>query len=338
MAEPNHVDPPINKDCDIAGDDPNPSAIGRVSGDSGDCSTEKSQSSTNSISLSGSTFDQVLENERIYANESYFMPCDEKEQTRLAITHQCFTSILNGQLSFQNIPRNARRILDIGTGTGDWAIAVAERFPNAEITATDITCFQPTDVPPNVFFEIDDAQEEWTYMEPFDFIHIRGLSGAFRDWTTVYQEALKHLQPNGILEVADFDFVQMTDPMPDSYLSIYNGACLSAAERYGSSIGLDHMRKTTLERTGLSFGKSRTFDVPLGTWSSDPRKKVAGKMALISMLEGLEATSLRLLTKHSGFKAEDVRDLCEKVKEELMRPGTRPFVRCQFTVVRKLLT
>ncbi|KAI4177732.1 MAG: hypothetical protein LQ343_000196 [Gyalolechia ehrenbergii] len=289
------------------------------------------------ISLSGSVFDQVLENERAYANQCYFMPCDEQEQTRLAITHQCFTSILNGQQSFQTIPRSARRILDVGTGTGDWAIAVAERFPNAEVIATDITCFQPTDVPPNVFFEIDDAQEEWTYAELFDFIHIRGLSGAFNDWTTVYKEAFKHLQPNGILEVADFDVVQMTEQIPDSYLSIYNGACLSAAERSGSSIGLDHMRKMTIERAGFSIAKSRTFDVPLGTWSSDPRKKVAGKMALISMLEGLEATSLRLLTQHSGFKPEDVRDLCEKVKEELMGPGVRPFVRCQFTVARKLL-
>lgn len=295
------------------------------------------RSSTKSLSLSGSAFDQILENERLYANQSYFMPCDDQEQTRLAITHQCFTSILNGQLTFQNIPRTARRILDIGTGTGDWAIAVAERFPNAEITATDITCFQPTDVPPNVFFEIDDAQEEWTYVEPFDFIHIRGLSGAFRDWTKVYQEAFKHLQSNGILEVADFDLVQMTDPIPDSYLSIYNGACISAAERSSYSIGLEHTRKTTIERAGFSFAKGRTFDVPLGTWSPDPRKKVAGKMALISMLEGLEATSLRLLTQYSGFKPQDVRDLCEKVKEELLQPGVRPFVRCQFTVVRKLL-
>ena len=265
------------------------------------------------------------------------MPCDEEEQTRLAITHQCFTSILSGQLSIQNIPRGARRILDLGTGPGDWAIAVAERFPDAEVVATDIACFQPTDVPPNVFFEIDDAQEEWTFTEPFDFIHLRGLSGAFRDWTTVYGESFKHLQPNGILEVADFGLIQVTEEMPDSYLSIYNGACLSAAERSGTALGLDHMKKSTLESAGFSFAKSRTFDVPLGTWSPDPRKKVAGKMALISMLESLEATSLRLLTQHSGFKAEDVRDLCQKVKEELMRPGVRPFVPCLFTVVRKLL-
>lgn len=225
----------------------------------------------------------------------------------------------------------------MGTGTGDWAIAVAERFPNAEIVATDITCFQPSDVPPNVFFEIDDAREEWTYTEPFDFIHMRGLSGAFSDWAAVYAEARKHLQANGILEIADFGLITLTESIPDSYLSIYNGACLSAVEKSGITLGLDHMKRTLLEGAGFNIAKTRTLDIPLGTWSPDPRKKVAGKMALISALEGLEATSLRLLTRHLEWKAEEVRDLCSKVQEELMRPGIRPSVPCQFTVARKLM-
>ncbi|KAL8710995.1 MAG: hypothetical protein Q9220_004594 [cf. Caloplaca sp. 1 TL-2023] len=300
-------------------------------------SSEKSQSSTNSLSLSGSVFEQIIEDERGYANDSYFMPCDDQEQTRLAVTHQCFTSILNGQLTFQMIPRSARRILDIGTGIGDWAIAVAESFPKAEIIATDIACFQPSNVPPNVFFEIDDAQEEWTYAEPFDYIHIRGLSGAFTDWSALYIKAFRHLRDNGILEVADFGHLHTTEPIPDSYLSIYNGAYMSACEKAGIRAGLEHMQKTMLESAGFSIAKSRTIDVPLGTWLPDRRKKVAGKMALIATLEGLEAMSLRLLTRHLAWKAEDVRDLCGKVQEELMRPGVRPYIPCQFTVARKLI-
>ncbi|KAL8969374.1 MAG: hypothetical protein Q9183_002022 [Haloplaca sp. 2 TL-2023] len=337
MAESVEVDPdyPAGDDAaienreQVSGDPQSPSSIHQ--------SVEKSPSSTKSLSYDGSIFEQILENGRAYANETYFMPCDEQEQTRIAVTHQCFTSILNGQLSFQNIPRTARRILDIGTGTGDWAIAVAEKFPNAEVVATDITCFQPTDVPPNVFFEIDDAQEEWTYTDPFDFIHIRGLSGAFTDWTAVYEKAFRHLKPNGILEVADFGPIKVVEESPDSYLSIYHGALVSAAEKANTPLGLDHMKKPLLETAGFSVAKSRTLDVPLGTWSPDPRKKVAGKMALIAMLESLEATSLRLLTRELGWKEEGVRDLCGKVKEEIMAEGKRPSVECQFLVARKLM-
>ncbi|KAL8946187.1 MAG: hypothetical protein Q9222_007387 [Ikaeria aurantiellina] len=313
------------------------SAAEQQSPGSGYPSSEKSQSSTKSLSLTGSVFEQIIENERGYANDSYFMPCDDQEQTRLAVTHQCYTSILNGQLSFQTIPRGVERILDIGTGIGDWAIAVAERFPDAEIIATDIACFQPSNVPPNVVFEIDDAQEEWTYAEPFDYIHIRGLSGAFTNWPALYLKAYRHLRDNGILEVADFGIVNTTQPLSDSYLSIYNGACHSACEKSGTTIGLDHMQKTMLESAGFSIAKNRTIDVPLGTLSPDPRKKVAGKMALIATLEGLEAVSLRLLTRHLDWKAEGVRDLCGKVQEELMTPGVRPYIPCQFTIARKLI-
>ncbi|KAL8691422.1 MAG: hypothetical protein Q9218_003358 [Villophora microphyllina] len=336
MAESIEVDPHSARLGDDADESQEQAATGVQSPGSGHRSSEKSQSSTKSLSLGGSIFEQIIENERGYANESYFMPCDEQEQTRLAITYQCFTSILNGQLSFQSIPRSVKRLLEIGTGTGDWAIAVAERFPNAEVIATDITCFQPTDVPPNVFFEIDDAQEEWTYTEPFDFIHIRGLSGAFSNWSAVYAQAYQHLQTNGILEVADFGTISLGEPIVDSYLSIYNGACTSAAEKSGDALGFDHMKKAVIENAGFSIAKSRTFEVPLGAWSPDPRKKVAGKMALIATLEGLEATSLRLLTRHLGWKAEDVRDLCGKVQGELMRPDLRPSIPCQFTVARKL--
>lgn len=35
---------------------------------------------------------------------------------------------------------NPQRILDIGTGTGIWAIDAADLYPSAEVTGTDIRC------------------------------------------------------------------------------------------------------------------------------------------------------------------------------------------------------
>ena len=265
------------------------------------------------------------------------MPNDDEEQTRLAINHQAFLAVLEGKLTMSRIPPSVTRILDIGAGSGDWAIAMSEKFPEAEIVATDISAFQFTEVPPNVFFEVDDAQQEWTYSEPFDFIHIRGLAGAFNDWSAIYASALKHLSPGGSVEVADFGLISLKDSIPDSYVSAFNGACQSAAEKAGTPIGLGHLKKSTIEAAGLSVVKSRVIEVPLGTWSPDRRKAVAGKMALVSALEGLEATSLRILTRALAWKQEDVRNLCDKVKEEIMRPGVRAYTPCQFVVARKLM-
>lgn len=54
------------------------------------------------------------------------------------------------------------RVLDLGTGTGIWAIDVADEFPNAEVIANDLSPIQPQNVPVNVRFEVDDIESEYS--------------------------------------------------------------------------------------------------------------------------------------------------------------------------------
>lgn len=57
------------------------------------------------------------------------------------------------------------RILDIGTGTGIWAIDMADQYPIAEVVGTDLSPIQPSWVPTNCRFEVDDATLEWTFKD-----------------------------------------------------------------------------------------------------------------------------------------------------------------------------
>lgn len=50
-----------------------------------------------------------------------------------------------------------RRILDIATGTGQWAIEMGDEFPRSSVIGTDLSPVQPELVPPNVRFYVDDA-------------------------------------------------------------------------------------------------------------------------------------------------------------------------------------
>ena len=51
-------------------------------------------------------------------------------------------------------------------------------YPSAEVIGTDLSPIQPSWVPPNVHFQIDDCILDWTWPENyFDFIHIRNLYG-----------------------------------------------------------------------------------------------------------------------------------------------------------------
>ncbi|KAL5334547.1 S-adenosyl-L-methionine-dependent methyltransferase [Aspergillus crustosus] len=299
-------------------EDPNP--------DSDTDSDEVSIKSTKSFEAQH--IEHVVEHGRRYCNDTYFMPNDEGEQTRLNITHQLCLILFDGNLINVPLAKKTPRILDIGTGPGDWAIEMSAAHPGATIIATDIGVFDSgigsTIDLPNVSFQLDDARDEWTYPEPFDLIHLRGLAGAFSDWSSLYAQAFRHLTPGGYIEITDADPAADTVSFPesgDSYLNIFAAAMRSAAEATGHPRDLHHLLPNVLTAAGFINVRVIERTIPVGLWPDEPREKTLGKMALISLLEGLEAYSLRQLIATGNWTENGVRDLCEKVKVELMSAG-----------------
>ena len=54
---------------------------------------------------------------------------------------------------------------------------VADDHPAARVIGIDLSPIQPTAVPPNLEFQIMDADEEWDFNERFDLIHTRLMNG-----------------------------------------------------------------------------------------------------------------------------------------------------------------
>jgi len=50
---------------------------------------------------------------------------------------------------------------------------------------------QAGSIPPNVEFFIDDAEDDWNYHHPFDFINIRMMSGSIRDWPRLISQSFQ---------------------------------------------------------------------------------------------------------------------------------------------------
>lgn len=53
-------------------------------------------------------------------------PNDEEEQDRMDLVHHIFGLALKGELFLAPIPEKPQRVLDLGTGTGIWAMDFAE--------------------------------------------------------------------------------------------------------------------------------------------------------------------------------------------------------------------
>jgi len=54
--------------------------------------------------------------------------------------HEIFLWLLEGQLYQAPIGDDVQRILDVGTGTGIWAVDMADKNPEAEVIGTDLRC------------------------------------------------------------------------------------------------------------------------------------------------------------------------------------------------------
>lgn len=260
--------------------------------------------------------------------KQYYMPVDEDEQTRMQMLNGIYYSMLGQRLTTVTLD-NPKKILDIGTGIGEWAVAMGEVYPDAEVIGTDIAKIQPSAVPLNVFFEVDDAEEVGGWAWPdneFDFIHFRYMCGAFTSWKHVYQETFKHLKPGGWVEVLDFDDHKNILPFfsEETLLRRLMEALEQGTLMSGRPRSVTHLEPKFLEELGFVDVQCTTLDIAMGVWPDDEQMQKRGKHLLVALLLGLEAVCLRVLTEQMGWSPDDVRDLCETVAQEIWNLAVDP--------------
>jgi SAM-dependent methyltransferase len=147
-------------------------------------------------SVNSSVLNNREENGRTYhsyKDGKYAFPNDEPERDRLDLQHKHFFLTFDGKLFTAPIPeeKQLHRVLDIGTGTGIWAIDFADSHPESQVVGIDLSPIQPSFIPPNLKFEVDDLEEPWTFSGKFDFIYSRMMTGSFSNWSRFFQQSFE---------------------------------------------------------------------------------------------------------------------------------------------------
>lgn len=60
-------------------------------------------------------------------------------------------------------------------------------------------------IPPNCSFQIDDAESEWVYTQPFNYIHGRAMCTCFKDPLAIFRKPYAALAPGGWFEMQEID-------------------------------------------------------------------------------------------------------------------------------------
>ncbi|KAK2051778.1 methyltransferase domain-containing protein [Colletotrichum caudatum] len=287
-------------------------------------STIDEQISTYTASLSSSVLDYPTENGRRYhafRAGSYYGPNDEIEQDRLDFHHAMILKAIGKKPFLSPIDgEKTHRILDIGTGTGIWAIEVGELLPNSEIIGNDLSANQPNWVPPNVKFEIDDVESPWVSARKFDFIFCRYMVGAIADWPKLMDSIYENTNPGGWVEFQDYDLLYTSDDgtLTEEHETLkWDKLFLEACDRMGRDARPGPKFKDWVRGAGFVNITHKQFKMPIGPWPKDPYYKDIGMCNLIQILNGLEAFTLRIFCGVLGWTRDEVLVMLAMVRNEL---------------------
>ncbi|RSM16172.1 hypothetical protein CDV31_004635 [Fusarium ambrosium] len=238
-----------------------------------------------------------------YKDGVYVFPNDETENERLDIQHHLFALTFEGRLHAAPLTQPLRRVLDAGCGTGIWAIDFADEHPECEVTGVDLSPIQPSAVPPNVSFFVDDLEDVWDYSTKFDFIFSRFLTGSIRDWPKFFKQSLEFLNPGGKIEIMDIIYPPRSDDgtlSEDSPLYKWATLLLRTFATMGSPLDSALRYKEQLEEAGFVDVHVVQRKWPMNRWPKARIYKQIGMWANQNTMDALAAISLAVFTRPEG--------------------------------------
>ncbi|KAF5586463.1 mRNA 3 end-processing YTH1 [Fusarium pseudocircinatum] len=258
--------------------------------------------SSSSTSLNTSIYQHAFENGRRYhqyRHGTYPIPNDDAEQNRDDMKHAMMLELTNGNLFFSPIVENPQKIIDLATGTGIWAIDVADKFPSASVVGVDLSPIQPSWVPPNLKFLVDDIEDEWMHGGDFDFVHMRCISPWLKDEVNVLRQAHDHMKPGAWIEIQELDARANCDDgslAPDAPLAKFFDTAEQAVASFGMKFRAGENLREPLEKAGFTNVSCKVLKVPIGTWAKDKKLRLIGlylKTAVSDMFGAMAAKPLR---------------------------------------------
>ncbi|GJC84016.1 secondary metabolism regulator LAE1 [Colletotrichum liriopes] len=230
--------------------------------ESDDSQSEVSNTASSTTSLSSSILQHRIENGRTYHRyKDGTPPCNEDAKVG--------------------------RVLDVGSGSGSWAIDFGDLHPEAE---------------------------------PFEYIHSRFMTASIRNWEEYIKKCYDNLTPGGYLELQDADVMPRSDDdlLPkDAAIIEY----VNLLKEVSKKLGREYVEVSSLKNMMIEAGfldvEMRMYKWPHNEWPKDPRYKKLGFWTQENFGSALEAICMAPFTRVLGWTRDEVNVFLVQVRKDL---------------------
>ena len=176
-------------------------------------------------------------------------------------------------------------------------------------------------VPPNCQFQIDDAEQDWTFgFNTFDFIYCRDMYAGIRDFKKFIRQCYDHVKPGGFVEISSVYPIPASDDgtLPEDTAVVE--VCQAFHEislRMGADAQFQLKLKDWFKEAGFEGVTETIFKIPSSPWAEDLTQKKIGAFEQINAVEGAAGFLLRGWTKDFGQTKEELEMLVMRLRKEL---------------------
>ncbi|KAH9896186.1 S-adenosyl-L-methionine-dependent methyltransferase [Xylariomycetidae sp. FL2044] len=258
-----------------------------------------------------------------YYKEGIFLN-NPKEKDRIEMQHRSIVEIWEGLLYLCPLEVPAT-VLDVGTGSGIWALDFASKNPQSKVLGVDIEPIRPAKKLPNCTFKSMDITLPWTLgASRFDLIHVRMLGDLA---APVREEAFRsmyaHLNPGGWIECTEWVMRLRSgnNSTRGTRLDEWFRGVEKGLRIYGGSV--DYVREwgKLMKAQGFQGVTEWKIPVPLNTWPPSKRLKKIGAMMTFNAQAFLDTVSEPILGQGLSWSQEDIDQLISESAKEIPDPS-----------------
>ena len=190
---------------------------------------------------------------------------NEEELRRLHMQDELVTAGMGGVLPEQEDLVRFQRVLDVGCGTGDWLIALAQQIPTssllvgAEVSRRMVEYArnhaQEVGVADRVEFHVMDALRMLEFPRKyFDLVNQRFAASYLRtwDWPGLLQEYQRVTKPGGIIRITEGDALISNTPAFSTLYGLFTAAMVQAGHTFfPEGDGVTRALEPTMHQAGL---------------------------------------------------------------------------------------